>query len=128
MEGFSIMNLLSWLVPAGSFGSVVVWYASRATRQIRQVKESHDAYKAMYEDLKNTMLDEIEEKKTLRKAIGRLERAVNKSKDCRYSLDCPVEHELRKPEADQDGQPKGNPRQRGGQRTADNESGAGSGG
>jgi hypothetical protein len=112
MDWQSVINILTWLVPSGAAGSVVVWYANKTTRGLREIKESHDAYKIMYEDVKNTLIEEIDEKKALRKAVGRLERAIAAVGECRYSHDCPVDRELRKPETSPNEYGKGVSRQR----------------
>lgn len=90
-----LLDIMKWLLPTGCLGSVVAWLINRTNHELRQIKESHDVYKAMYEDLKNTLQDEIEEKKQLRRAVGRFERAISKVFNCKYYPNCPVNIELK---------------------------------
>ena len=95
MEQQIIIDILKWLLPTGGFGSVVLWLFNRTNRELKLIKESHDVYKVMYEDIKQTLEDEIEEKRQLRKALGRFERAISKVFKCKYYPNCPVDIELR---------------------------------
>lgn len=112
MDWSAILSVLTWLIPSGAVGSIAVWYASKTSRELKEIKDSHDAYKIMYEDVRNTLIEEIDEKKALRKAVGRLERAISAVGECRYSRSCPVDRELRKPETNPIDNGKGVPRQR----------------
>ena len=91
-----IIEIVKWALPIGGLGSVVAWLFNRTFTELRLIKESHDTFKGMYEDVKQTMLDEIEEKKQLRKSIGRFERAINKMFVCKHYAHCPVNAELKK--------------------------------
>lgn len=89
-----ILDILQWLIPVGGFGSVVGWFISRTERELKQIRGSHDAYKVMYEDLNETVKEDINEKKKLRTMVGRLERALSKIYGCRHYPNCPVNMEL----------------------------------
>lgn len=123
----TISNLLQWLIPSGSLATVLVWLTSKTLRTLRETKEIHDTYKAMYEDVKVTLIAISNEKKDLYAIVVRLERAVSKAPNCRYFDNaCPVGRELRNyPEIN--GKPKGNKRQRGNKRNTDSDDCAGTG-
>lgn len=89
-----ILDILQWLIPVGGFGSVVGWFVRRTERELKLIKDSHDAYKVMYEDLCETVKEDINEKKKLRTMVGRLERALSKIYGCRHYPNCPVNMEL----------------------------------
>lgn len=88
------MNILQWLIPSGALGTVIVWLTNKTIRNLRTVKEIHDTYKVMYEDLRNTMLEIQGDNKKLQRAVSRLERAVSKVNTCRHYPNCPVNIEL----------------------------------
>jgi hypothetical protein len=102
-----LFSIVQWLLPSGVATTVFAWYANRTNRHIQEIKDSHDTYKMMYEDVKKTLIDEINEKKLLRRSIGRLEKAIGGIQKCSHADDCPVDRELRKLEADKDD--SGNP-------------------
>ena len=52
----SLLNILQWLLPTGSVGAVVVWLTSKTLRQAHTAKQVHDTYKAMYEDVRGTLI------------------------------------------------------------------------
>jgi hypothetical protein len=85
MEIFT--DILQWLIPAGSLGSVAVWLFSKTLRNLRQTKEVHDTYKTLYKDISNELGE-------LHKELGRFRRAISKIYGCRYYSDCPVRREL----------------------------------
>lgn len=89
-----LIKLLEWIIPLGGLGSIVAWFSNRTKRRIEEIKETHDAYKAMYEDLKTTLKDELQEKKLFRATVAKLERAIAKMAGCRLYPNCPVNHEL----------------------------------
>lgn len=95
-----IQSILQWLIPVGGFGSVVGWFINRTDRELKRIRDSHDAYKTMYEDLCETVKEDINEKKKLRTMVGRLERALSKIYGCRHYPNCPVNVELQHNQAD----------------------------
>lgn len=97
----TLTNILQWLIPSGALGTVVVWLTNKTIRNLRTVKEIHDTYKVMYEDLHNTMLEIQGDNKKLQRAVGRLERAVSKVSSCRYYPNCPVNIELQQQATEQ---------------------------
>ena len=100
MDWDIILEVLKWLIPLGGFGSIAKWFISRTERELKRIRDSHDAYKTMYEDVKQTLNEEIEEKRALRLALGRFERAISKVFGCRHYPNCPVNVELLHQQAD----------------------------
>lgn len=94
MEWSLILEILKWLIPVGGFGSVAAWFINRTDRQLKRTRDTHDAYKAMYEDVKRTLNEEIEEKRALRKALTKFEKVLSKIFGCRHYPNCPVNIEL----------------------------------
>lgn len=94
MDWNILLEILQWLIPVGGFGSVAAWLTNRTERELKLIRNSHDAYKAMYEDLKETVKEDIQEKKELRNNISLLEKALSRIFNCRYYPDCPVNREL----------------------------------
>jgi len=86
----SIVDILQWLIPSGGLGAAIAWLASRSVRKARTVKEVHDAYKTMYEDVQKSLIEIRHENEKLYKAIHKLERAVNRATLCGYWDTCPV--------------------------------------
>lgn len=127
MSADTMMNLLQWALPAGSVGAVLSWIASRSLRQVRQQKETHDTFKAMYEDVSalllktqkkyeetNTIIDDLRaENRRTQRALNRLSRAIEAIQLCPYRAECPVRSEL------QDGEPGDGAVQPGGRRQPD---------
>lgn len=121
----TLINILQWLIPSGGLGAVIVWLTNKTLRNVRTAKEVHDTYKALYDDLRQTLIQLQDENKKLYKVVSRLERAVSKAPRCRYYDTCPIRDELRdNPEIS--GKPKGNKRQRSDKRNTDNENYSGS--
>lgn len=123
MDWSSVIEILKWLVPIGGFGSVAGWFINRTERELKRIRDSHDAYKAMYEDLNQALKEDINEKQEMRKAMSRLHRAINKVFTCRYFPDCPVNVELLRNKADCSTKPKGGTGQRGNPRGSRNDPG-----
>jgi hypothetical protein len=88
MENF--VSILEWILPAGGLGAFLTWLTNKTLRNIRTTKEVHDAYKQMYDDVKRTLIDILDENNKLRKAVSKLERAISKAGSCRYADSCPV--------------------------------------
>lgn len=123
MDWNTVIEILKWLVPIGGFGSVAGWFINRTERELKRIRDSHDAYKAMYEDLNQTVKEDINEKQEMRKAMSRLQRAINKVFSCRYFPDCPVNLELLRNKADSAGKPQGVTGQRRNPRGSRNDTG-----
>lgn len=122
----TLINILQWLIPSGGLGAVIVWLTNKTLRNVRTAKEVHDTYKALYDDLRQTLIQLQDENKKLYKVVSRLERAVSKAPRCRYYDTCPIRDELRdNPEIS--GKPKGGKRQRSDKRNTDSENNSGSG-
>lgn len=94
-----LIKLLEWVIPLGGLGSIVAWFSNRTKRRIEEIKETHDAYKVMYEDLKTTLKDELQEKKRFRATLAKFERAIAKMAGCRLYPNCPVYNELHSDQA-----------------------------
>ncbi len=95
-----IIQILQWLIPIGGLGSAVTWMVRRDTRKDRTAKERNDIYKAMYDNLSDTLIELQNENKKLYRAIARLERAVTRATGCRHYDDCPMRDELQEPAGD----------------------------
>lgn len=106
-----ILEILKWAIPVGGLGGVAGWFINRAERELKRFHTQHDAYKAMYEDLSETVKEEINEKKKLRTTIGRLERALSKIYGCRHYPNCPVNVELQHHQTDSPKPKQANKRQ-----------------
>lgn len=92
----TLFQILQWALPTGGVGLAIGWLLSRNIRKTREAKEIHDTYKAMYEDVQQTLFDLKDEYDRLFKKMSRLERAVYRASGCRYWSQCPVRNELRK--------------------------------
>lgn len=123
MDWNTVREILEWIVPVGGFGSIAGWFINRTERELKRIRNSHDAYKAMYEDLNQTVKDDINEKQELRKTLSSLQRAINKVFTCRYFPDCPVNVELLRNKADSAGKPQGVAGQRRNPRGSRNDTG-----
>lgn len=90
-----LFSFLQWLIPSGGVGAVVVWLTSRRLREVRTIKEAHDTYKLMYEDVRTTLLQLQTDNTTLYATLSRLEQAVQRATLCRYyGAACPLRSEL----------------------------------
>ena len=116
-----ILSILQWLVPSGALGGVVVWLTNRTIRQTRTIKEAHDTYKVMYNDVTETLIKVQDEQKQtnieLNKAIQQLNRTLQRAMRCRYYHQCPIRDELQKPEGFDPHKPKRQPSAKKGVRT-----------
>lgn len=92
----TLLNILQWLLPTGSVGAIVVWLTSKTLRQARTAKEVHDTYKAMYEDVRGTLILLQDDNSQLHEAILRLEATIRRATECRYYAHCPLRDELQR--------------------------------
>lgn len=93
MEQF--LSIIQWLLPSGGIGALLLWLTSRTLRQARESREVHDAYKTMYEDVRQTLTQQSNEYQELVQRCAHLERAVLRIGACSHYPHCPVVHELR---------------------------------
>lgn len=98
----SITEVLQWLLPTGGVLGLIWWYYTKMGKDLQALRDSHDTYKAMYQDVSETLKDEVSEKRKLRLVLARLEKALSKMSQCKYIDDCPVDRELRRASSDDD--------------------------
>ena len=89
-----ILTVLQWLVPSGALGGIAGWLTNKTLRSTRTIKEVHDTYKAMYEDIQETLIGLQNENKELYKAVKQLNRTLQKAINCRHYAQCPLRDEL----------------------------------
>jgi hypothetical protein len=95
----TLIALLQILLPSGGLATFIAWYFKKESgkvKEAREAKEMNDAYKAMYNDVKETLIEIQNEKRELRCLLTGLERAVGKCHTCRYYAVCPALIELQK--------------------------------
>ncbi len=93
-----IMQILQWLVPVGSAGTVLGWIFYRDLRKAREAKEKNDIYKDMYDNISGTLIELQNENKRLYKAVRQLNQTIQKATSCAHFADCPMRDELQKSE------------------------------
>ncbi|WP_042369725.1 hypothetical protein [Bacteroides neonati] len=93
-----IMQILQWLVPVGSAGTVLGWIFYRDVRKAREAKEKNDIYKDMYDNISGTLIELQNENKRLYKAVRQLNQTIQKATSCVHFADCPMRDELQKSE------------------------------
>lgn len=117
----TILQLLKWAIPTGGIGYAIAWIAGWKLRQIKEIKDIHDTFKLMYEDVSKVLLETQKhnnetnksvqdlqgevtnltaENGRLHKAVNRLNRAIEAIKRCPLSDECPVLDELPDRETD----------------------------
>lgn len=92
----TFLTLLQGLLPAGGLGAVMVWLTSKTLRKLRTVKETHDTYKVMYEDLRTSLIQLQNDYTNIHTAFVRLEALVRRASVCRYYAHCPLRDELQR--------------------------------
>lgn len=92
----TIISILQWLIPSGGLGVAIGWLTSRTLREARTSKEAHDAYRAMYESVRATLIQLQDDNNKLHQAVALLQRAVHSTARCPHLYACPVRVELRK--------------------------------
>lgn len=93
-----IVQILQWLVPVGSAGTVLGWIFYRDLRKAREAKEKNDIYKKMYDNISGTLIELQNENKRLYKAVRQLNQTIQKATSCPHYADCPMRDELQKSE------------------------------
>lgn len=93
-----IMQVLQWLVPVGSAGTVIGCIFYRDLRKARQAKEKNDIYKEMYDNISGTLIELQNENKRLYKAVRQLNQTIQKATGCPHFASCPMRDELQKSE------------------------------
>lgn len=91
-----IMQILQWLVPVGSAGTVLGWIFYRDLRKAREAREKNDIYKDMYDNISGTLIELQNENKRLYKAVRQLNQTIQKATGCAHFADCPMRDELQK--------------------------------
>jgi hypothetical protein len=94
-----LITLLQILIPSGGITALFAWYAKKESRKVkdaREAKEINDAYKALYNDVTETLIEIQNDKRELRRLLTGLERAIGKCYTCRYYAACPALIELQK--------------------------------
>lgn len=91
-----VMQILQWLVPVGSAGTILGYIFYRDLRKAREVKEKNDIYKEMYDNISGTLLELQNENKRLYKAVRQLNQTIQKATACPHFGSCPMRDELQK--------------------------------
>lgn len=84
-----LTTIVSWLTPT-VLGTAIAWLVNTKLRRTREVKEHHDAYQEMYDDVSEELINMRNENEKLYKAIRRLERAISMASGCDYWDHCPI--------------------------------------
>lgn len=85
-----VVELLMYCLPSGVFASIATWLVNRKLYHTRTRKEVHDTYKAMYEDLSNTIINQQQQTNELRKTLAKLQQALVTATTCKYYSRCPM--------------------------------------
>ena len=93
-----IMQILQWLIPVGSAGTVIGCIFYRDLRKAREAKEKNDIYKDMYDNISGTLIELQNENKRLYKAVRQLNQTIQKATSCPHFASCPMRDELQKSE------------------------------
>lgn len=93
-----IAQILQWLLPVGSAGTVIGCIFYRDLRKARQAKEKNDIYKEMYDNISGTLIELQNENKRLYKAVRQLNQTIQKATGCPHFASCPMRDELQKSE------------------------------
>lgn len=93
-----MMQILQWLIPVGSAGTMIGCIFFRDLRKAREAKEKNDIYKEMYDNISGTLIELQNENKRLYKAVRQLNQTIQKATGCPHFADCPLRDELQKSE------------------------------
>lgn len=98
-----VYEVLAYALPSGFVGSVVTWLLNRQRLKVSVRKEEHDAFKHMYDDLKDEVYELRKEYGQLQAAYNRLQmqynrlyRIIGNIARCDFYDSCPVRGELSK--------------------------------
>ena len=88
---------LQWLFPTGFVGTAIGWFLDRRLHRARALKETHEAYKSMYDDLAKEVQDLARQIIILRNdnirlkgTLSELQEAVQLAFGCRHFRSCPI--------------------------------------
>lgn len=84
-----LIAILQTLLPTGGLGALMVWLTSKNLRKLRELKEEHETYKSMYEDVMPQLI-KVHHDYTQILSILRL------APTCRYYAHCPLRDELQR--------------------------------
>lgn len=107
-----ITEILQWLVPVGSAGTLLGWIFFRDLRKARHAKEKNDIYKEMYDNIRETLIELQNENKRLYRAVRQLNTTIQKATGCVHYHDCPLRDELQKSEGTDTGDHRRQPARR----------------
>ncbi len=92
-----LSTAMQWLFPCGFAGTAIGWLIDRRLHRARAQKETHDVYKAMYDDLAKEVQDLARQMIKLRNdnihlkgALSDLQEALQLAFDCHYFRSCPI--------------------------------------
>jgi len=85
-----VVELLMYCLPSGVFASIATWLVNRKLYHTRTRKEVHDTYKAMYEDLSNTIINQQQQTNELRRTLSKLQQILVSATACKYYSRCPM--------------------------------------
>lgn len=90
-------TMMQWLFPCGFAGTAIGWFVDRRLHRARALKETHEAYKSMYDDLAKEVQDLARQVIKLRNenillkgTLSDLQEAVQLAFDCRHFRSCPI--------------------------------------
>ena len=89
MTADGILQVLNFLFTPGCVTALLVWIKTKDNRKAAS-KERNDAYKQMYDNLSDTLLDLQNENIKLYKAVRELNRTIQKAVACPHYRDCPM--------------------------------------
>lgn len=95
-----VLQILAVVIPSGGLIALLSWIESRRARQAETDKVSHEAYRDMYNDLSQTLIDLQKENERLYRAVRDLNRTIQKAVTCPHYADCPIRDSLQDRETD----------------------------
>lgn len=104
----AILAILQWAIPSGGIGAAIAWLANRKVARAKAAKAVQDIYESMYDRVSKLLMEtqkkneEIQgklekmstESAALKRAINRLNRAIEAIQLCPHRGSCPVSNEL----------------------------------
>ena len=108
MKMGAILAILQWAIPSGGIGAAIAWLADRKVARAKAAKEVQDIYESMYDRVSKLLIEtqkkneeiqgKLEKMSTesagLKRAINRLNRAIEAIQLCPHRGSCPVSSEL----------------------------------